>query len=168
MADFGRAVLRVLHAEQGYVNDPDDYGGETKYGISKKQYPALDIKTLTVDQAKNIYKRDYWDKLSLDRLHDQAVAEEIFDTAVNMGWRTAARFVQEAINLLTESDLAVDGALGERTIAAVNSCRYPGALLKVLNGLQLGTYIRIVRNDPSQKKFFRGWLNRVKFWEERT
>jgi lysozyme family protein len=168
MADFERAVLGVLLVEQGYVNDPDDYGGETRYGISKRQYPALDIKALTVDQAKKIYKRDYWDKLSLDRIHDQAVAEEILDTAVNMGWSTAGLFVQESINLLTESNLAVDGAIGERTIAAVNSCKSPGALIKVLNGLQLGTYIRIVRNDPSQRKFFRGWLNRVKFWEERT
>ena len=55
MAEFKLAIPRVITNEGGYVNDPDDPGGETKYGISKRSYPALDIKNLTVEQATAIY-----------------------------------------------------------------------------------------------------------------
>jgi hypothetical protein len=59
---FERAVAFVLRHEGGYVNDPRDPGGETKYGISKRAYPRLDIKGLTEADAKEIYRRDYWEK----------------------------------------------------------------------------------------------------------
>lgn len=81
---FDRAVAFVLDREGGYVNDPKDRGGETKYGISKRAHPALDIKNLTKDDAIAIYRRDYWDGLKCDDL-DSQLAFVVFDTAVNMG-----------------------------------------------------------------------------------
>ncbi|KWT77357.1 glycosyl hydrolase 108 family protein [Candidatus Magnetominusculus xianensis] len=67
-AYYTAAVRFVLDAEGGYVNDPDDPGGETKYGISKRAYPSLDIKSLTIEDAKRLYRRDYWGRASCDAL----------------------------------------------------------------------------------------------------
>ena len=64
--NFLRAVKEVLKIEGGYVNNPNDRGGETKYGISKRAYPNVDIKNLTLDKAKQIYYNDYWYNIKLD------------------------------------------------------------------------------------------------------
>lgn len=81
---FERAFDHVVGEEGGYVNDPQDPGGETKYGISKRAYPGVDIKNLTLDVAKDIYRRDYWTPLRLDnRPYREALV--IFDCAVNQG-----------------------------------------------------------------------------------
>ena len=82
--NWDKAIDFVLSIEGGYSNDQNDPGGETRYGISKRSYPALDIAHLTVDQAKEIYKKDYWDKLSCDDLPN-GIDVIAFDTAVNMG-----------------------------------------------------------------------------------
>lgn len=83
-ANFDRAFTIVVGIEGGYVNDPADPGGETKYGISKRRYPDLDIKSLTLDQAKAIYLRDYWNPHDLDDL-EYGKALLVFDCAVNGG-----------------------------------------------------------------------------------
>lgn len=160
MASFILAIEKTLRLEGGYVYDPSDYGGETKYGISKGTYPELNIKDITLEQAKILYKKDFWDKLSLDKINDQSVAEELFDTAVNMGWKTATMFLQESLNFFINPLLKVDGLIGDKTIMATNKCK-PQKLLKVLNGLQFERYKLIVKNDISQKKFFNGWLERI-------
>ena len=82
MSNFNRAVEHLLVEEGGYVNHPEDPGGETKFGISKRAYPSLNIKDLTVNEAKEIYKRDYWDHFPMDDLPD-GVAFSLFDFAVN-------------------------------------------------------------------------------------
>lgn len=84
MSNFERAFKFVVGEEGGYVNDPRDPGGETKYGISKRAYPDEDIKNLTLERALSLYKRDYWDKIKGDtRPWGQALV--VFDCAVNMG-----------------------------------------------------------------------------------
>lgn len=82
--NFEKAIAFVLDIEGGYVNDPKDPGGETKYGISKRAYPALNIAELTESKAKEIYKADYWDKLHCDDV-SSPLDMCAFDTAVNMG-----------------------------------------------------------------------------------
>ena len=82
--NFERSLKFVLDHEGGYVNDLDDPGGETNYGISKRAYPSLDIKNLTVEQAAGIYWRDYWDACSCDKLV-YPIDCYVFDTAVNCG-----------------------------------------------------------------------------------
>lgn len=163
MADFRPAVDKILKYEGGYVHDPLDYGGETNFGISKRAYPNLDIEALTREDAIAIYYRDYWCKFSGDKLANQAVAEELLDSAVNMGWNRAVRFLQEALNLLTEFGLLVDGVVGPKTIEVANAYRHPAALVTVLNGLQFERYRQIIEKDPTQRKFFRAWLSRVEF-----
>lgn len=160
--NFKKAFKDLIGIEGGYVNDPDDRGGETKYGISKRSYPHLDIKNLTLEQAQEIYYRDFWFP-ALEK--EYPIAAEVFDTAVNMGKETAIKILQEALNLMNRnqhsySDVIVDGALGPRTLSSYRNAD-KNTLLKVLNGLQFMRYVEICRRNPSQEKYFNGWMKRV-------
>jgi lysozyme family protein len=84
MSYFNAAFLLVVGAEGGYVDDPNDPGGETKYGISKREYPSLNISALTIDDAKAIYLRDYWAPLGLDA-KPWGTSLLKFDASVNQG-----------------------------------------------------------------------------------
>jgi len=84
MANFEKAVDFVLQREGGYVNHPNDPGGETNFGICKRTYPKIDIKNLTRSDAIEIYRTDYWKKSGADKL-DDALSLVHFDTAVNAG-----------------------------------------------------------------------------------
>lgn len=163
--NFKKAFAELIGIEGGYVNDPTDRGGETKFGISKRSYPNIDIKNLTLEQAQDIYYRDFWRELGLDAIMEYPVALELFDTAVNMGQGVAARFLQKALNLMNRNqrnfpDLKVDGVIGPKTIAAYQKVD-DSTLLKVLNGLQFCRYKEICEYDPSQEKYFNGWMKRV-------
>ena len=85
MADFHLAIPTLLRHEGGYINDPDDCGGATNFGICQRSYPHLDISRLTLDDAKAIYERDFWKPLLLGQVHFQAVATKLLDTAVLIG-----------------------------------------------------------------------------------
>jgi len=167
---FDRAFKIVIGHEGGYVNDPDDPGGETKFGISKESYLELDIKNLTLDQAKEIYKRDYWDRLALDMIKSSTVANEMFDTAVNMGVHRGAIIAQKAVNFLSKSDdlLTLDGVVGPKTLGALNKwCEKDAlALFRALNGEQYIIYKDILDGRPKSRKYSRGWLRRIQSFRE--
>lgn len=112
-SNFNMAFDVLMKVEGGLVDDPHDLGGLTKFGISKKAYPNLDIESLTLEQAKEIYKKDYWDKCKCDDL-PPSFDIAVFDTAVNMGCIKAITLLQKAVRE------KVDGVLGEKTLAAVN------------------------------------------------
>src|SRR5690606_35419583 len=156
---FLRAVEVVLEHEGGYVNDPRDPGGETKYGISKRSYPDLNISSLTRGDAIAIYYRDWWKRYGYDRLQDDAVATKVFDMAVNMGASTAHRLLQEALVFLGY-DIAVDGIIGPQTIGAANRAD-PRRLLQVLRWLAAHHYYRIAAQRPQSRAFLLGWLRRA-------
>jgi lysozyme family protein len=103
--NFERAFQIVVGIEAGYVNDPEDPGGETKYGISKRAYPNEDIKNMTLERAKNLYIRDYWLRCHCDKLA-WPWAISVFDCAVNEGQPTAlhmlAKFQGNLIEFLAE------------------------------------------------------------------
>ena len=82
MAYFERAIDKTLAWEGGYVNDPKDPGGETKYGISKRAHPDVDIKNLSREKACAIYKKHYWDPVLADNIESQTKAEKIFDISI--------------------------------------------------------------------------------------
>lgn len=92
MNDFEKALKFVLKWEGGYSNDKNDPGGETKYGISKRSYPELDISKLTLKQAEEIYYQNYWLKCGCNEL-PYPFDILVFDTAVNMGKRRALEFL---------------------------------------------------------------------------
>lgn len=165
--NFEKAFKEVIGIEGGYVNDPTDRGGETKYGISKRAYPDLDIKNLTLSKAMQIYKRDYWDhfKLNIEEIEDYEIQLEVFDTAVNMGPVTAGEIFQKSLNVLNRNgknfpDVEVDGWVGKNTLWAYRTVNKK-IFLKVLNGFQFMRYVEIVKSNPSQERFFNGWMKRV-------
>ena len=92
MDDFQRVLPILLHLEGGYVHDPSDPGGETKYGISKRAYPLEDIRALTADRAGALYRRDYWDRLQGDHL-PWPLCLVVMDAAVNHGLTRAQSFL---------------------------------------------------------------------------
>lgn len=156
---FEHAVSVVLAHEGGYVNDPRDPGGETKYGISKRSYPSLDIVNLTREDAIAIYYRDWWQRYGYGRLNDEAVATKVLDLSVNMGPATAHRLLQEALVFLG-CDLAVDGIIGPQTIGAANKTD-PMRLLQALRWKAAEHYYRIVTKRPESRAFLMGWLTRA-------
>lgn len=108
-----KVVFRdIIGVEGGYVNSPNDPGGETKYGISKRSYPHLDIKNLTLTQAYQIYWDDFWTRMACDHM-PIGLDRFVFDFAVNSGTPTVARKLQMAVGTLA------DGKVGPKTIAAI-------------------------------------------------
>lgn len=112
--NFDKAFEIIIGHEGGYVNDSRDPGGETKYGISKRAYPNVDIKNLTLDQAKLIYKRDYWDAVDAESIPGVARLM-VFDCAVNCGVTTAKKILQRAVGAKD------DGIIGPKTRAAISA-----------------------------------------------
>lgn len=147
--NFDEAIERVLSSEGGYVNDPNDPGGETQWGISKRSYPDVDIKALTREGAKQIYKRDFWDKVKAAELHDD-IAFQVLDFAVNSGGSVAIQYLQRA------AGVADDSHLGPVSVAAINDMPMPVLLLMYL-ALRL-EFMTKLKNWPSAG---RGWARRI-------
>jgi lysozyme family protein len=110
---FETVVHMVLEHEGGYVNHPSDPGGETKYGISKRAYPDVDIAELTEDDAADIYKRDYWDRIKGDDL-PVGVACVVMDYAVNSGISRASKALQSVCGIANG-----DGIIGPASLNSV-------------------------------------------------
>lgn len=146
---FAFAIERVLGNEAGYVNDPNDPGGETKWGISKRSYPEVDIKSLTRDQAITLYNIDFWIPARLAALPD-SIAYQALDFAVNSGIRPALMALQRA------AGAAPDGYIGPVTIAAIAS-KSPHDLLVLYLAERL-EYMTNLKNWPNHG---RGWARRI-------
>ena len=156
---FDKAFELVLRYEGGYVNDPDDPGGETKYGICKRQYPNLDIKNLTIEQAKEIYRRDYWNKIKGDDLPPK-IAIFLLQCAVNMGVRTASKLLQRAAKTFLKKEPTIDGIIGPKTVSAVKKVP-ENQLLSELAVQQCRRYVHLCLKNPKLAKFIKGWLRRA-------
>ena len=154
MTTFDEIIEHVLKHEGGYVNDPTDLGGETNYGITKRFYPDIDIKNLTKEQAKEIYKRDYWDKNRVDELPEQ-LRHIFFDMCVNQGRGTAVKVLQRAANA-KGAKLKVDGGMGPATLKAVQNVEHDR-----VKSYRVLHYANLVINKPEQEKFWYGWFKRA-------
>jgi lysozyme family protein len=154
MADFEIAIPKVIKHEGGYVNDPKDSGGETKYGISKRAYPNLDIKNLTLQNAKAIYKKDYWDRIKGDLIKSQEIAESIFDFAVNAGVKTASKMAQLVL------DVKPDGIIGPKTLKALNNFN-KDLFIASFTLAKIARYVYLCERNPKNRKFFYGWVRRA-------
>jgi lysozyme family protein len=157
MANFNDAIVKTLAKEGGakFTDVANDKGGATKYGISQTAYPNLDIRHLTEQQARDIYKRDYWDRVGGDAIKSQIVAENIFDTAVNMGPRTASRLVQVTLDITP-----ADGVIGASTIAVINK-QPEETFISHFTLAKIARYANICMADKTQSKFLLGWINRA-------
>ena len=156
MSKFDEIIEGVLEDEGGYVNDPTDLGGETNYGITKRFYPDVDIKNLTKEGAKEIYKKDYWDKNKVDDLPDD-LKHIYFDMCVNQGRGTAVKVLQRAING-KGGKISVDGGFGPGTKGAL--AKYKPSVERV-RCYRLKHYYDLVNRKPEQEKFLFGWYRRT-------
>ena len=156
MADFEPAVTKTIRREGGdtLTDDPDDPGGLTRYGISKRAHPEVDPRNLTLDSAKEIYRKEYWNPCQGDAIKSQLLAELIFDSAVNMGVNQAIKLVQIA------SGLEPDGVLGPNTLQAINEAD-PSTFAAAYVLAKITRYLALVKKNRKLEKYFYGWVRRT-------
>jgi hypothetical protein len=136
---FEQMMVKILKHEGGYVNDPDDPGGETKYGISKRAFPNLDIKNLTLADAYRIYKEKYYVPMGIEKIKPDSLAMQVFDFGVNAGVARSLSTLKKANEINYETGTSV---------------------LNAFITLRTDFYIDIATGKKA--KFLAGWLNRVK------
>lgn len=149
MSAFDVAINRLLTNEGGYVNNPSDPGGETKWGISKRSYPNLDIASLTRDQAIAIYKTDFWDKIDGDAM-PAGVGFQALDFAVNSGISTAIRALQRAVGV------ADDGNFGPVSLAALKTQSPADTIMRFL-----AERLMFMTGLSTWPNFGKGWARRI-------
>lgn len=156
---FERAFSYVLQNEGVYANDHDDPGGATKYGISQRAYPALNISALTLEEAQKIYFFDYWRKGKFEQISDENIATQLFDLSVNLGIRAMTIILQRALRSVG-INVIEDGLFGSQTLSGLNNAN-PKILLPAIKSEAAGYYRLIAAKNPQQQKFLKGWLNRT-------
>ncbi len=173
-------IDELIKREGGYVNNPNDRGGATNFGITEAVARVNGwkgpMRDLPLDLAKQIYKQQYWINPRFDQVNGLSplIAEELLDTGVNCGVAFAKPLLQRALNLLNNQgkggwpDLAVDGIYGSATLGALKIFLTKRGkdgekvMLKVLNIMQGQRYIEICERNPMQEQFFYGWIsNRI-------
>lgn len=180
-SNFDKAIKTVLKHEGGFVNDPVDPGGATNFGVSIRylrdrgdlnkdgkldgdfdfdgDIDVADIKSMTLEQAIEIYKTGFWDNNKLDNIKSYIIAERVFDMIVNMGPRQAGRIVQQACNYFGKG-LTVDGAMGDKTFAAVNEID-EDKLIREIRFNHVTFYLNLIAQKPDLGKYRNGWLRRA-------
>lgn len=148
-SNFDQAFNFTIGSEGGYVNDPNDPGGETKYGISKRSYPHEDIANLTLDRAREIYHEDFWQVIRGDDLR-LPVAMVVFDGAVNSGTFRSAIWLQDALGV------TLDGAIGPITCRAASRVA-PDILVPDVLRLRLV----FMQTLPNWQYNAKGWTRRL-------
>lgn len=167
MATFAPALAFILPHEGGYVNDPNDPGGPTKYGITHttldawnsahEGYPS-DVADLTVDEAGDIYEAQYWP--GLEGINSQAVASKCLDVRINFGLSGGTKIIQRAVNTLVEPATEVDGGLGPDTVNSINTAD-PAKMLDALAEATAAAYQADAAAHPKKQTFLGGWLKRA-------
>lgn len=175
MTAFDAAFNRLMGLEGGYSDKATDRGGRTNWGITeavaRDHGYRGEMRALPQSTAREIYQANYWDELRLDEIYQMAprVADELFDTGVNLGTGRAAMFLQRTLNVLNRrqhdyNDIKVDGAIGPKTITCLKTFLLlrggdgQTVLLRALNALQGVFYIELAERDPTQEDFAFGWL----------
>ena len=165
--EFNEIIEEVLEAEGGFVNDPDDLGGATNFGVTQKSYSAFlgseasvdDVRNMTRDEAKECYKKDFWNPAKVDRLPDN-LKHIYFDMVVNMGRKNAGKIIQQAVNTKkNQSLLEIDGIVGSGTLSHVESLTLKDVLVErsmffANNCFDGSRFAKRTR----QNKFLRGWI----------
>ncbi len=137
----------------GYVNDPLDRGGETKFGVAVNANPDLNVKRLTWAGAKAVYYDRYWVAGGCEKLPPR-LAVLHFDGCVNHGVGRAKKFLQRAVGA------EADGIIGAKTLAAIVA-QDPLWICNKVCDLREQFYEDIVESKPAQARFLKGWLRRI-------
>lgn len=178
---FDKAILITLKHEGGFVNDPVDPGGATNWGMSIRFLISAgdedgdgwldgdldhdgdvdidDIKNMTVEEARKLYRMHFWDKYKYDKIVDFTVAARAFDMTVNMGARQTGKIIQRALNELG-NNLVVDGKIGKNTFATIN-CTDPEMLMSEIRQAHAQFYLDLIKEKPKFEKYRKGWLRRA-------
>lgn len=173
--DIDSLIEEVIGREGGYSNHPADRGGPTRWGVTQVTARAHgyggDMRRFPRAEAVAVYRRNYWLRPGFDRVAELApqLAAEMFDTGINMGPGTAVSFLQRALNALNRGasdypDMAVDGLVGPRTLAALQAfldrrgAAGEGVLLKAVEALQGERYVHLAEQRPANEAFLYGWL----------
>lgn len=173
MADFNKAFQLMIANEGGYVNDPDDPGGETYKGIARKifskwegwtkvdmlkkqaNFPTnLDADTELQQNVSDFYQVTFWDKMNGDQINNQEVASSIFDFGVNAGIETSASLAQKVVGV------DVDGSIGKNTVAKLNIYD-PELFVYKFAVFKTNRYREIIKKRPTSSKYFAGWVARA-------
>lgn len=186
MAQFDGAYAKTMGNEGGYSNHPSDRGGETYRGISRLRWPAwggwekIDavkgdpgfpeiIRHLLLENdVKRFYEIHFWEAIHGAMIPSQAVAERLFDFAVNAGVSTTVRYLQESLNVLNMKgvrwpDITADGKMGPGTMVAIAACvkKYEDVLLKMFSGRMIDHYYNLMCKHPEQECFAINWIRRA-------
>lgn len=159
---WDRAIEHVLRWEGGWVDDHDDMGGETRYGISREAHPETwRDGPPTEQQAREIYRNDYWGdrRVQAGKIQEPRIALYLLDCAVNHGPSNGAKLLQRAI-IRCGGDISVDGWAGPKTRQALDSLDVDDVLDRFAL-VRVEFYRQIVENDRTQTKFLHGWINRT-------
>ncbi|WNO53247.1 glycoside hydrolase family 108 protein [Stakelama saccharophila] len=177
--DENALIDELIDREGGFVDNPDDRGGPTCWGITQATARRCGydgpMRDLSRGRARLIYRRQYWTAPRLDAVARRApqLAAELLDSGVNMGPAVAAAFLQRALNALNRGasdypDLATDGRIGPRTLAALDAflttrgTRGEQVLIKAVDALQGERYLHLAERRPANETFLYGWLaNRI-------
>ena len=168
MADVMRFAPVLFASEGGFVDDPDDAGGATNMGVTLTTWrdvgrdidgdgdiDAGDLKSLSKDEViRKVLKPHYWDRWQADRIRNQSVADILVDWVYNSG-SAGIRIPQRILGVKD------DGIVGPVTIDAVNGADQEALFRKILRARE-SYYRDLVIRKPSQSKFLKGWLNRLK------
>ena len=154
MTDFDTCVQAVLAHEGEWSDHPDDRGARTRWGISSRAFPEVDLDRLTKAAAAELYREHYWDRVRGDEL-PAAVRQTVFDCAVNAGVAQSIKFLQRAC-VAQGHALIDDGVVGPLTLAAA-AASDPVRLSAAMLGLRLTHMTEL----SSWKSFGRGWARRV-------
>lgn len=159
---FTIQIEKTLKWEGGYSFDPNDPGGETNFGISKRSYPNLDIKNLTRTSAIEIYYRHYWLEPQINRL-PALISGKVFDAGVNIGSKTAIILLQDILNDWQPPTIDTDGIIGTHTISAtMRACQiYNGVVLSTYKNALIAHYQSLVKQHAGLARYLQGWINRA-------
>lgn len=173
MAEFKHAFEKTIAHEGGYVNDPDDPGGETYKGVARKihskwlgwhtidllkrqsGFPAnLDTNEELQAEVENFYEIQFWNRISGSLIAEQAVANSIFDFAVNAGTSTSSVLAQAV------AETPADGVIGKNSVEAINRMD-ADHFLAAFTVAKIARYVNIVKKRPTSRKYFFGWVIRA-------
>jgi len=163
-------ITAILRREGGFVNHPNDRGGATKYGVTRKtlsqwlQRPASiqDVRNMTEAQARDIYETRYYVAPRISTLPDM-IEPFVFDCSINHGPRRAIKLVQQVVNKAGFGPVDVDGVIGPQSRSCIETAchRMQGWFINALVDERINFYDLIIQNNPSQKVFERGWKRRA-------